>query len=260
MKKLLIVFALFLAVAHISAQSPVFYIAHRGASYLAPENTIAAANLAWQLNADAVECDVYLSSDNRVMVIHDKDTKCTSGGATEYLVAQSSSDLLRMVDVGSFKSLDYIGEKIPFIEELLSGLPQNKTLVIEIKCGSEILPFLKKAVHESNKTNQVVFISFGFETILATKKEFPENKCYYLSMNPLELKKKMRYCARNGIDGVNLYHKIINKNIIKVANMLQLEVLAWTVDSPEVANKLIDLGVTKITSNRPDWLKQQIGQ
>jgi len=53
------------------------YIAHRGASYDAPENTVAAARLAWETGADAVEIDVYLASDNRVVVINDKDTQRT---------------------------------------------------------------------------------------------------------------------------------------------------------------------------------------
>ncbi|NCB09561.1 MAG: glycerophosphodiester phosphodiesterase, partial [Bacteroidia bacterium] len=57
-------------------------IAHRGASFDAPENTVASAKLGWEQGADAVEIDIYLSKDNRVMVIHDKDTKRTCSGKT----------------------------------------------------------------------------------------------------------------------------------------------------------------------------------
>ena len=46
-------------------------VAHRGASHVAPENTLAAYVLAWELLADAAECDVHLTSDGRVVVIHD---------------------------------------------------------------------------------------------------------------------------------------------------------------------------------------------
>ena len=53
-------------------------IAHRGASYVAPENTMTSVTRAWELGTDAVEVDVYLSKDNRIMVIHDKDTKRTA--------------------------------------------------------------------------------------------------------------------------------------------------------------------------------------
>ena len=68
-----------------------FYIAHRGASYLAPENTVASAMLAWELGADAVEIDIYLSSDNKVMVIHDKDTKRICKGEENRIIKSTSS-------------------------------------------------------------------------------------------------------------------------------------------------------------------------
>ena len=55
------------------------FVGHRGASYLAPENTLASIKLAWELGADAAECDVMLSSDNRVVVFHDKNTKKLTG-------------------------------------------------------------------------------------------------------------------------------------------------------------------------------------
>ncbi|MFC1492716.1 glycerophosphodiester phosphodiesterase family protein [candidate division KSB1 bacterium] len=45
-------------------------IAHRGASYDAPENTIEAVNLAWNKDADAVEVDVHLTIDGHVIVMH----------------------------------------------------------------------------------------------------------------------------------------------------------------------------------------------
>ena len=137
------------------------YIAHRGASHLAPENTLSAAILGWELGAEAVEIDVHLSADNRVMVIHDFDTEKTSLGKSKFKVAKTNSKVLRTVDVGSYKSEKYKGEKIPFIEEILEALPIGKTLVVEIKCGSEILPALRKAVDKSGKLEQLVFISFG---------------------------------------------------------------------------------------------------
>ena len=58
-----------------NAEKPFRFVAHRGASYLAPENTVASIKLAWELGADAAECDVMLSSDNQVLVFHDKKTK-----------------------------------------------------------------------------------------------------------------------------------------------------------------------------------------
>lgn len=77
MKK--IVTILIMLTEGITVQSQVKIIAHRGASYWAPENTVASANLAWEKGADAVETDIYLSKDNRIICIHDANTKRTTG-------------------------------------------------------------------------------------------------------------------------------------------------------------------------------------
>lgn len=255
MKISLLVFICFTALAVFSQNT---YIAHRGASFLAPENTLAAVNLAWELGVDAVEVDVHLTADNRVVVCHDDDLKRTSGGTAKDQISKSKLSDLRKIDVGSFKGEQFKGETIPVIEEVLETIPDGKTLVIEIKCGEEILPALKKAIRLSGKESQIAFISFGWETIVATQKAFPDNRCYYLKMVPFGLLGKMDEAAALGLAGVNLYYKIINEKVIKHAQDLNLEVLAWTVDEPEVVLQLNKLGVTSITSNRPVWLRDRV--
>lgn len=233
-------------------------IAHRGASYLAPENTVASAKLAWELGADAVEVDIHLAKDNRVMVIHDKDTKKTCSGKKNFTVSKTPSVLLRELDAGLWKDEKYKGEKIPFLSEILHTVPEGKTLVVEIKCGSEVLPHLKRVVEKSGKQSQVVFISFGWQTILDTKQEFPENKCYWLSSIKPGLKRKAEKAAEAGLDGLNLRHTIITPEVMDVAEKHNLEVFTWTVDDPVVAKNLAAMGVAGITTNRPNWLKEQI--
>jgi glycerophosphoryl diester phosphodiesterase len=236
------------------------FIAHRGASYLAPENTVAAANLAWELGADAVEIDVYLTKDNRVMALHDKDTKRTTGGSRNLAIKDNPSLMLREFEVGSWKDEKYKGEKIPFISEIIETVPDGKKLVVEIKTGSEILSHLKRAIEKSGKMDQMIFICFGWDTILETKKEFPNNKCYWLSSSKQGLKKKMKQAAAAGLDGVNLNYKIINEEVMQMAKELNLEVLTWTVNDPEIAKRMTELGVTGITTDRPKWLKEEMGK
>ncbi|MCA1759378.1 MAG: hypothetical protein LC658_06385 [Bacteroidales bacterium] len=236
------------------------FIAHRGASYLAPENTVAAANLAWELGADAVEIDVYLTKDNRVMALHDKNTKRTTNGKRNLAIKDAPSLMLRDLDVGSWKDAKYKGEKIPFISELIETVPDGKNLVVEIKTGSEILPHLKRAIERSGKQDQMIFICFGWETILDTKKEFPNNKCYWLSSSKQGLKKKMEEAAEAGLEGVNLNYKIIDEEVVQMAKELNLEVLTWTVNDPEIAKRMTELGVTGITTDRPKWLKEEMGK
>lgn len=236
-----------------------FYIAHRGASYLAPENTVAAARLAWELGADAVEIDIHLSKDNKVMVTHDKDTKRICKTENNLVVKSSESALLRKLDAGIWKGEQFKGEKIPFLSEIIETVPEGKTLVVEIKSGSEVIPAMKRCIDNSGKADQIVFISFGWETIIDTRAAFPGNRCYWLSSDKSILKKKIKESAKHSLTGINLHYSVIDKKIVRSASKKDLEVLAWTIDDPMEAKRLISIGVKGITTNRPAWLKEQAG-
>ena len=231
-------------------------IAHRGASHFAPENTVASAKLAWELGADAVELDVHLSKDGQVMVNHDKTTKRTSG--ENHLVKNTESTVLRQLDVGSCKDPKYAGEKIPFLSEMIATIPKGKTLVVEIKCGPEVIPAMKKISEESGKQGQIVFIAFGWKTIQAVKEQFPNNACYWLSAIGVGLKSRMKKAAELGLDGVDLKSGLVKKDVMALANQLGLKVLCWTVDDASEAQRLAKLGVEGITTNRAAWLKKQL--
>src|SRR5262245_28223442 len=85
-------FAIAIATLLSASAGAVDIVAHRGASFDAPENTVASAKLGWQQEADAVEIDIHLSKDGRIVVLHDADTKRTTavvGKAAE----TSSADL-----------------------------------------------------------------------------------------------------------------------------------------------------------------------
>ena len=251
-------FTLLLLFIFMTGMSQNTFIAHRGASFLAPENTVASAKLAWELGADAVEVDVHLSKDNRVMVIHDKDTKRTCDIKKNLNIAKTPSVLLRDLDAGSWKGEEFKGEKIPFLSEIIATIPEGKKLVVEIKSGSEIIPALERCVEKSGKTEQLVFISFSWKVISETQKAFPENKCYWLSSSKIGLNNKMEEAVEAGLAGVNLDHSIIDEEVVNTAKSLGLEVLTWTVDDPEEARRLTDLGVVEITTNRPKWLKEEM--
>ena len=256
--RLLITTLFILLVFNMKAQNT--FIAHRGASFIAPENTVASAKLAWELGADAVECDIHLSKDNRIMVIHDKDIKRTCRAKKNFTIADSPSTLLRDLDAGSWKDPEFKGEKIPFLSEIVETVPEGKMLVVEIKCGIEVVPPLIRFMEKCKKTEQIVFICFDWEIIVELKKIFPANKCYWLSGSKNGLSKKIKEAAENDLDGVNLHYSVIDKEIVKVAKENNLEVLAWTVDNPAEAIRLTEIGVTKITTNRPKWLKEEMGK
>jgi glycerophosphoryl diester phosphodiesterase len=232
-------------------------IGHRGSSFIAPENTVASAKLAWETGADAVECDIYLSKDNKIIVSHDANTKRTTG--RNYIIKDTYSDTLRKLDAGSFKDEAFKGEKIPYLEEIIRTVPSGKELVIEIKCGREVLDELKNVLMNNGTGKKFVFISFDLQTISDTKKAFPGNPCYWLCSNPDLLEKNFNLVKGKGLNGFSLSYNIINEDVAKRIQELGLELFTWTVDDKDEAERLISLGVKGITTNRPGWMKEQLG-
>ncbi len=255
MKKLFILSSFLLFIFYM-LPAQVQIIAHRGASYLAPENTVVSATLAWELGADAVEVDIYLSRDNKVLCLHDENTRRTTG--EDYSIKKTSSQILRKLDAGSFKDEKYRGEKIPFLYEVINTIPEGKELVVELKCGSEVLPYLKEEISRYGQNKRFVFICFDFQTITETRKAFPDNACYWLCSNRLLLEKNLNLVPVAGLQGVSLSYNIINEKVANKVKELGLELFTWTVDDPDESKRLISLGVKGITTNRPGWLREQI--
>lgn len=239
-------------------------VAHRGASFLAPENTLVAANLAWELGADAVEVDVHLTHDRRIVAIHDENTLRTSG--KDMLVAESRSGELRALDVGSLKARKYAGEKIPFLEEVLESLPKGKTLFVEVKCGTEILEPLRELLAKSGKQSQVIVISFDSDVAVGFKKLQPEIPVHFLKSS-----KKDQHGARAAyredlidlalagkLDGLGVHYAGITRGFAQAVGKAGLDLYVWTVDDPLEAMRLKDLGADWLATNRPGWMRKQL--
>jgi len=257
-----VLFCLFIA-GMSGCTKPVEIIAHRGASYMAPENTLASVKLGWEKDAD-VEVDVYLTKDNRIVVIHDKTTKRTA--VTDVNVAESTSEELRKLDVGSFKAEEYAGEQIPFLADIVKTIPRGRKLYVEIKCGKEILPYLKKLLAESGKMSRIVIIAFDLETAVMSK-ELIDVPTYWLKGTE-KIKETEQWIphdpqlvqtAKNkGLDGLDVHYAGVTKEFVDAVKASGQKLYVWTVDDPEEANRLIKLGVAGITTNRPGWLREQL--
>ena len=111
-------------------------IGHRGASWDAPENTLAAIELAWRQGADAVESDFRLTRDGRIVASHDDSTLRAAG--IDLRVHERSLAELRELDFGGWKGEQFRGEPIPTLDQLLATLPPDKRFYVETKCGPEI--------------------------------------------------------------------------------------------------------------------------
>ena len=238
-------------------------IAHRGASHLAPENTMASVMLGWDKGAD-VEVDVYLTKDNRIVAIHDETTERTAG--IDLKVAETTSRELRKLDVGSFKSEAFAGEPIPFLPDIVQTIPPGRKLYIEIKCGQEILPFLQKLLTESGRMSQVVIIGFNLETVTKSRElidvptywlkgtEKNEETEEWIPHDPL----LVQTAEKNGLEGLDVHYAGVTKEFVDAAKASGQKLYVWTVDDPQEAIRLVNLGVAGITTNRPGWLREQL--
>jgi len=242
------------------ADSPqVDFIAHRGASYDAPENTIASFKLAWKQQADGVECDLYLTSDRQIAVCHDKSLKRTAG--IDRLVAECTLAELRQLDVGSWKSLAFRGEKIPTLKELLAVVPAGKKIYLEIKCGPEIVPELIRQLNAHGKpVQETPVICFQADVIAAVKKQAPELPAYFLhSPEKITAEKLISQARAIHADGVDLKSgPHLTADYAEKIRAAGLRLDVWTVDDPMEATRVISLGVQGITTNRPAYLREQL--
>ena len=148
-------------------------VAHRGASYDAPENTVAAMKLAFEQGADGVEADFYLTSDGHIVCSHDKDTERTAG--VKHVIVETPLEVLRKLDVGSWKNEKYRGERMPTFAEIAETIPSDKKFIIELKVGPEIVAPLKEALAKTDlEDDQILIICFNEKTVAECKKLLPE--------------------------------------------------------------------------------------
>ena len=240
-------------------------IAHRGASFDAPENTLPAINLAWKQKIKRVEIDVHLTKDNRIVAIHDANT--TKISVKNYIIKEENLHTLQCIDVGSWKDLKWANTSIASLEEILITLPKDGILVIEIKSDISIVSFLAKIL-KNIPHNQLEFISFHYETLAAIKSLLPLSKALWLldldytTLTKSEILPLAEYLSKAksaNFDGLNLWAgSIVDKNYIQEIKKHQLLVYIWTINDPKKAFRFLQYGVDAITTDRPLWMKQQL--
>lgn len=256
-------FVLHLLLLMVQPLFAVEIVAHRGSSHDYPENTIVAATRAWQEKADAVECDVRLSRDGRIVVIHDADTKRTTG--TRGLIADLDLAALRDLDAGLWKGAPFRGTRIPTLDELLAIGPADRRYFVELKSGPAILPELRATLGRSGlPPAQVTLISFDLDVITAAKHHLPGHPCLWILSHTRKspsLDSAVAQAKQAGLDGLDLSWKWpIDRAFVKKVRDAGLQLHVWTVDDLAVARRLADAGVDGITTNRPRYLREGLAQ
>lgn len=157
--------------------------AHRGASAQAPENTLAAFELAVQQGAPAIELDAKLSSDGHVIVMHDARVDRTTDGKGR--VCDLSLTALRELDAGSWFSGQYRGERIPTLDEVFETLGKRVLINVELTNYTTPRDALVEKVTELVKAfglqSQVIFSSFLPHNLVQAAKRLPEVPCGLLA-------------------------------------------------------------------------------
>ena len=238
-------------------------IAHRGESYNAPENTHASINLAWKRNDDAVEIDVQLTKDERIVVIHDKSTLRT-GGKLKRISSNTYENLLQ-VEIGKFKGRKWKDERIPLLGDVIDKVPKNKILFVEVKSDYRIVKHLKNLIRQKGvEPNQIKFIGFDINTLKLIKISLPEFESYWIIegkhyKSKSLLKSSVEKCKEAGLDGLDVQaRKYLNSEVIKFVKNNGLHIYTWTVDDRVRAKQLYIDGIDGITTNRASWLKKKL--
>jgi len=239
-------------------------IAHRGASHDAPENTLAAFNLAWHQSADGIEGDFRLTGDGRIVCIHDETVRGVDGQVL--VVAESTLDQLRALDTASGRSPE---KGIPSLSTILTIVPDNKRIFIEIKCGPEIIAPLKKILGGADlQPEQVVVLSFNQEVVAQCKRQLPQLKALWIAVRNKKGETHPWHPSQQEI--LSTLHEIkadgLSSNMtslrdgqfVRELSRARMELHVWTVDDINSAKYFQALGVDSLTTNRPGWLRRQL--
>jgi glycerophosphoryl diester phosphodiesterase len=243
-------------------------IGHRGAAADAPENTVAALRLGYAQGADAVECDVRLTGDGRAVLLHDASTRRTTG--VDLAVALRTLDKLRALDAGGWKGARWRGEKIPTLDEAMAIVPADRGLVMEIKCGAEILPELERVIAAASaavSVERLLVIAFDHEVLSAVKRHLPAVKVWWLvgwAKEPAtgewpRVEALADLTKARGFDGLNLSHRFpLDAAAVEAVHARGLKLGVWTVNEADAARRLAAVGVDAITTDRPGWLRARL--
>ena len=242
-------------------------IAHRGASYDAPENTLAAFQMAIDGGAEGVEFDVQLSSDGVPVVIHDPTLERT--GSRKERVADLTSDQLATVDVGSWfnqrfrkrANPNFAEETVPTLSMVLELLSRfNGLIYIEIKADSGASRELTKAVCDAIRSSpllpQIIVKSFKLAVIPEVRCQLPTVKTAALFapkiMSFLRRRKYIIAVAQEfGADQISLHRSMVTQGLVRRAKEANMSLTIWTADDPKWITRCREAGVGALITNDP---------
>jgi glycerophosphoryl diester phosphodiesterase len=243
-------------------------IGHRGASAIAPENTLAAFTRAIQDGADGIEFDVRLSQDGVPVVIH--DAKLARTGLIDGVVAELSAEVLGRTDVGSWFSqrpnppdVDFSHEKLPSLQQVFELFADSDALLyLEMKSQTGDEKSLAAAVAGAIKKHAIaermVVSSFNLSLVQGVKAIDSAIRTAVLFeprvLRPATLVRRIKLVELTkaiGADEICLHHRLAARRLIEQARKSQLEVVVWTVDDPVWIERARSRDIKALITNDP---------
>jgi len=261
------------ATAQAEAGPTVLVVAHRGGAALAPENTLVAFGNAIKIGVDMVECDVHLSKDGELVVMHDPDVSLTTNG-TGQIGEMTLAEIKKLNDAAKFGNGSSPEQKVPTLSQVLDLVKGKVGIQIEIKvaAGNARYPGIEKKVADAlaarGMTDQAIVISFDFPTLKDIKAMDPRIKtgalvtAQWMSARMTQSPEQVldEVIQATGADYFMPTAGAVSEPLVRATHAKGLKMGVWTVDATSDMRRLAGWGVDGITSNRPDELKRTLGK
>lgn len=253
--------ALTVSASPYKAEGPTI-IAHRGASGYAPENTMAAFELAERLGADFIELDIRMSKDGELVIIHDKTVDRTTNKAG--YVHDFTLRELQGMDAGSFFSAKYADETIVTLEEVMYTFAGRIGILIEIK-DPQLYPGIEgklaKMVRRYEMIQDIAGIgahdgiqiqSFDFESMRRMQTLLPDIPIAVLiNADQLPLTDEALDEFASYASSLNISHDLLDEELVRKIHERNRKVMAWTIRKDQDMERMRELGVDGIITDYP---------
>jgi glycerophosphoryl diester phosphodiesterase len=225
-------------------------IAHRGDSLHAPEQTLAAYELAVERGADMIEADVRRTRDNRLVMLHDPTLDRTTSGSGR--VAEIDAEALHGLDAGSWFGSQFAGQRVPTLDELFDLAERlDVALCLEVKSdGDHAASGLALAVAEEirrrGRLERDVLSSFDHEALAAARRAHPD-----LSLAPDRLPERgpstaaalIAQASAIGATIIQHHHADLDATIVAGCHAADLAVWPWPTTEPGDIARSREMGV-----------------
>jgi glycerophosphoryl diester phosphodiesterase len=240
-----------IALKSLRSEDHTLVTAHRGASAVTPENTMAAVRQAIEDGADFVEIDVQETADGHVVVFHDRDFKRVADNGLKIWDATLSD--LQQIDVGSHFSPEFEDERVPTLEKVLLACKGRIGVNIELKSygrDQDLVQRVIDLVEKHSMEDEIILMSLKLEAVRETKALRPEWKVGLLTGVAIG------NLARLDVDFLAVNVGLASRSFVRSAHRRGKEVFVWTVNDPITMSTLVNRGVENLITDRPAMARQ----